>query len=260
MAGYRMMLAARQHPRVEHALARWRRLRGEPPVRSEEDWLASFVRPGVSFVDVGGMWGINGEIAIRAAELGASPVSLVDFYATTEFDEKCRLRAPSVHFVQGLIEDAATVASVGAVDLVWCWGVLYHHPHPGAILAALRMICRDRLLLESRTIPEVPGVPQAAVFWPYLPPHEASRWTQRKFAKVNQMGIDTPFEPGAGGGNNYWGMSRSAIIALALTYGFECVKVLRSPKRPQGHVFELRPIPISYLWGFGQIPDPVNSE
>src|SRR5713101_4388096 len=163
------MLTARRYPRVERALGAWSRWRGEPPIQSEAEWLAGFVAPDKSFVDIGGMWGIDGEVAVRAVELGARPATIVDAFSSDAFEEKRRARAPHLRFLPRLLGDPTLVHELGKVDRVWCWGVLYYHPAPGALLASFRVITADRLLLETRTIPEIPGIAQAAVFWPYLP-------------------------------------------------------------------------------------------
>lgn len=114
---YRIALAARRRPRVEHALDRWRTSRGEPAKRSESEWLTEFVAPGGSFVDIGGMWGIDGEVAVRAAELGDTPVSLVDFFATEAFHEKCRTRGVDVEFIAGPGDDPENIKRLGPKGL-----------------------------------------------------------------------------------------------------------------------------------------------
>ncbi|MGH9187245.1 MAG: class I SAM-dependent methyltransferase [Acidimicrobiales bacterium] len=255
MIGYRAMLAARRSPRVERALGKWRRLRGEPPIRSVDAWLDDFVVPGKGFADIGGMWGVDGEVAVQAAERGAEPVTIVDFFESEAFCAKVRTRSPAVRFVQGSVEDPVNIRTLGAVDRVWCWGVLYHHPAPGVVLGALRMITADRLLLEARTIPELPGMPQAAVFWPYLPSKVARRWRSSREAAFAQLSIETDYDPPLAGANNFWGLTPSALIALARTYGFECDQVARSPKGLQRHVFDLRAVPAPYLFGFDQRKD-----
>jgi hypothetical protein len=252
LPGYKSMLRARQHPRVERALDAWRRWRGEPAVRPESEWLAEFVAAGNSFVDIGGMWGMDGEIAVRAAELGASPVTVVDAFSTEAFEAKRQARAPHLRFLAGLLGDPDLVRELGKIDRVWCWGVLYHHPAPAALLASLRVITAERLLLETRTIPEVPGVAQAAVFWPYLSPQAAKQWRQARHTNTTQFGIDTPYDPELRGANDFWGLSPSAVVALAKTCGLECRQVARSPKGLQRQIFEFEPAPIPYLFGFGE--------
>ena len=254
---YRAMLAARRHPRVERYVARYERLRGRPSIRPESEWLEEFVVPGKSFADIGGMWGINGEVAVRAAELGASPVTLVDFWSSEEFEQKQKDRGVEVGFIQGAGDDPKNVAALGQIDRVWCWGVMYHHPAPGYLFGALRMITKDRLLLEGRTIPDIPGAPNAAVFWPYMTRAEAQRWNQQRYTKVTQMGIDTAYDPEAKGANDFWGMTTGAVVALARTYGLECVRVARSPKGPQRHVFEFEPVPVPEVANWGEAP-PVS--
>jgi len=97
---------------------------------------------GRSFVDVGGMWGVNGEHAFTAEEAGATEVKGVDVFGPTpEFLEKKMDRNSSVEFILGDIGQPKILDRVGVMDVVFCAGVLYHHPSPFDLLASLRRIC-----------------------------------------------------------------------------------------------------------------------
>ncbi len=68
-------------------------------------------------------------------------------------------RESRVEFILGDISQPSTIARVGVCDVVFCAGVLYHHPSPFDLLVALRRICGSLLILRTATIPEVRGLP-----------------------------------------------------------------------------------------------------
>src|SRR2546430_14222575 len=115
--------------------------------------LPEYIRshaPGRSFADIGCMWGVNGEYAFIAEEAGATRVTAVDVFGPTpEFEEKHRAGGSRVEFVLGDITRADTFDQIGEVDVVFCAGVLYHHPSPFDVLVALRRICRETLILRT---------------------------------------------------------------------------------------------------------------
>src|SRR3954469_21042633 len=100
--------------------------------------LPSYIRrlaPGRSFVDVGCMWGVNGPYAFVAEEAGASRVTGVDVFGPTpEFEAERSARASRVRFVLGDATDPRTIEAIGETDVVFCAGVLYHHPSPFDLL------------------------------------------------------------------------------------------------------------------------------
>jgi SAM-dependent methyltransferase len=186
--------------------------------------LADYVRahaPGRSFVDVGCMWGVNGEHAFLAEEAGARPVKGVDVFGPTpEFEERRRARGSQVEFILGDCTAPETIARVGVADVVLCAGVLYHHPSPFDLLVALRRICGRTLILRTSTIPEIGGLPHAAVFYPGLPPRDRASWDLRSLGAGRQVGITDAFDPGEGYGNWFWGLTPTCVAALLATAGF----------------------------------------
>jgi len=223
---YRLKVRLLKEPRI--ALL-WRRAQGwlsmrarRPPV-GDYGRLPDLVREhasGATFADIGCMWGVNGEYAFVAEEAGATEVTGVDVFGPTdEFEEKRRERGSSVRFVLGDITSPQTLEQVGQVDVVLCAGVLYHHPSPFDVLAGLRRICRRTLILRTWAIPEVEGLPNAGVFFPMLSPKARRLWDLSRHG-LNQVGIAGPFEPDAGYGNWFWGLSPSCIRSLLETAGF----------------------------------------
>jgi SAM-dependent methyltransferase len=219
---YRWIVRSLKTPRVNLWWRRWQQRRGAA-VGSYGD-LPEHIRrhaPGRSFADIGCMWGVNGEYAFAAEAAGATRVVAVDVFGPTpEFEEKKRERGSRVEFVLGDIVRTETIARVGAVDVVFCAGVLYHHPSPFDVLVALRRICRDTLILRTATIPEVPGLANAAVFYPMLDDGARRLWNLRPLGVLHQTGITNPFQPAEGYGNWFWGLTPSCLASLLRTAGF----------------------------------------
>jgi SAM-dependent methyltransferase len=177
---------------------------------------------GQSFVDIGCMWGVHGAYAFLAEEAGAKIVRGVDVFGPTpEFEATKAARRSSVEFILGDCTDPATIARVGVMDVVLCSGVLYHHPNPYTILAALRQMCGRILILRTATIPEIDGLPNAAVYFPMLGPAARGLWDLSRLGVAHQAGISDAFDPAAGYGNWFWGLTPSCLAALVETAGFE---------------------------------------
>ena len=125
------------------------------------------------------MWGVNGEYSFLAEEAGATRVFGVDVVradagvrreaAHSQFERRVR---PGRHLPRSTRSRAS-----GQVDVVFCAGVLYHHPSPFDLLVALRRICRQTLILRTSTIPEVKGLPNAAVYFPMMDAKGRELWS-----------------------------------------------------------------------------------
>jgi hypothetical protein len=191
-----------------------RRRHGSPP----REALVRRFAPGHSFADVGALWGVDGEIAFAAEEAGARAVTAVDVMAPTErYEAEHARRGSAVRFVLGDLHDAATVKAVGVHDVVWCSGLLYHAPHPVLTLQRLGELTDETLLLATDTLPEVPGLRGACVFYPAA--------DRRPFAAPGRAGLETPFEAARGYENWWWGITRSALEGMLDTAGFAVQEV-----------------------------------
>jgi SAM-dependent methyltransferase len=219
---YRLKVALLKTPRGNLMWRYWRAWRGNDV--GEYERLPRYVRehaPGSSFVDVGCMWGVNGEYAFLAEEAGATSVKGVDVFGPTpEFEAKRRERGSAVEFILGDAAQLETVERVGVADVVLCAGVLYHHPSPFDLLVALRRMCGRTLILRTSTIPEIRGLKNAAVYFPMLGPKERGTWDLRGLGLDRQVGITDGFEPEEGYGNWFWGLTPSCLAALLETAGF----------------------------------------
>jgi hypothetical protein len=228
---YRWKMAAlntRRGVEIERRARSWMHRRfGLGPDVGSYARLPEYIRehaPGRSFVDVGCMWGVNGHYAFLAEEAGATSVKGVDVFGPTpEFEEEHRARGSGVQFILGDAGAPETIREVGPTDVVFCAGVLYHHPSPFDLLVALRLMCRGKLILRTSTVPEVPGVRNMAVYWPYLSDHQRRLWSHHRLGVGGQIGITSPFEAEAGYGNWFWGLTPSAVSALLETAGFRPV-------------------------------------
>ncbi len=223
---YGLKVALLKRPPINLRWRQWRARRGD--IVGSYDRLRDLVTefsPGGSFVDVGCMWGVNGAYAFLAEQAGATKTVGVDVFGPTpEFTAESEQRGSSVEFVLGDVTDTGTLERIGPADTVLCAGVLYHHPSPFDVLVALRALCRRTLILRTSTIPEVDGMPGAAVYWPMLDQRARQRWNLTSLGLDAQVGITGPFEPGQGYGNWFWGLTPSCLEGLVRTAGFEVVR------------------------------------
>lgn len=219
--------------------ARLRRRIGKPP---REEWQAARERwiaenaTGRSFADVGGLF-IDGRNAFLAEEAGASAVTLFDVgdreYAPG-FEAEHQRRGSAVRYVQGDLHDDAAVEQVGVHDIVWCTGVLYHTPNPVHQLTQLRRITRERLYLGTHTIAEVPGLPQACVYYPHLDEGARAAIARAHWKADGYLGVGSPVDerPMHGYANFWWGITPSALRAMLRTARFEVVAEPRLHSSP----------------------------
>ena len=187
---YTWKVRALKNPRLNRLWRWWQVKRGRHvgDYARLPEYIRQYVKGGKSFVDIGCMWGVNGEYAFVAEEAGATEVKGVDVFGPTpEFEEKKRQRNSNVEFILGDAIDARTIARVGVVDVVFCAGVLYHHPAPYDLLVALRKMCREHLILRTSTIPEINGLPNAAVYWPMLGERDRKLWNLKSLGLLRQV-------------------------------------------------------------------------
>lgn len=227
---YRLKVRVMKTPRGDAAWRRlqaWRRTLGGQVDLGSYGRLSEYIgthAPGHSFVDIGCMWGVNGRYSFLAEEVGATAVKGVDVFGPTpEFESEKRARGSSVEFILGDAGDPDTIARVGVVDIVFCAGVLYHHPSPFDLLTALRRMCRHTLILRTSTIPEMVGVRNGAIYFPMLDARQRAIWDVSSLETPRQIGITDAFDPAEGYGNWFWGMTPSCVGSLLQNAGFEVI-------------------------------------
>lgn len=234
------------------AAARARRKLGKPPLEEwparRRHWIAEHA-PGRSFADIGGLF-IDGRVAFEAEEAGASAVTLFDVgdreYAPA-YEAEHRRRRSRVRYVQGDLHDDAARDQVGRHDVVWCTGVLYHTPNPVHQLTQLREITGELLYLGTHTIPEVPGVPQACLFYPHLPAAARAALSRAHHRSDGYLGVGPPIDerPMMGYANFWWGITPSALRAMLATARFEVVEQPRIHPYPWYVDVVARPVDVA---------------
>lgn len=226
----------RRHRKPSRAAWRENRLR----------WVRDHA-PGRSFADVGGLFMHHGEIAFLAEEAGAERVTLLDAgdpVFDADYLAEHERRGSAVRFVQGDLHDPVTLAELGEHDVVWCSGVIYHTAHPVHQLLHLREVTRELLFLGTHTIPEIPGFPQACIYYPFLG-RRARRALGRPHWKPDAMlGVGAPFDdrPMFGYGNFWWGITPSALRAMLASARFEIVEERREHAYPWHMDVVARPV------------------
>jgi hypothetical protein len=234
------------------AILGFARVRRRGRRRQAQDWTERrlrFIRdhaPGRSFADIGGMFGIDGEIALEAEEAGATAVTLFDAgEPTPTFLARHRERNSAIRCVQGDLEDPVSLREIGPHDIVWCVGVIYHTPHAVLQLMHLREITKELLFLGSATVPEIPGFPQACVYYPYLDRRDRAPFARGMTNPARSLAVGTAFDPRPmyGHGNFWWGITPSALHAMLRTARFEVIEELRPGVYPWGTELVARPMP-----------------
>lgn len=228
-----------------------RRLARRPRAREElvSDWA-----PGRSFLDVGAMWSVHGAIAFAAEAAGARSVTTVDVIGETpEFVSERARRGSSVRHVQGDLHDPAVMERAGVHDVVWCSGVLYHAPSPLLTLERLRAVCGEVLLLSTESLPEVPGLPGACVFYPAL--DERARAAYRRAPGGRALGVTEAFDASQGYGNWFWGITPSALSAMLDVAGFDVTDLSGGPFHLTAIARPRRSPPAAAAPGTGARPD-----
>jgi hypothetical protein len=196
--------------------------------------------PGNSFVDVGCMWNIHGRDVFMAEECGATKITGVDgMEPTPEFRAEHDRRSSKVRFVRGDLHDPPTLESAGPHDVVWSFGVIYHSIHPLLTLERLAHITRKHLVLGTAAIPEVPGLPNACVFYPGLSEAQRNPYLA-VMPGATRHAITDEFDPDYFDGNWYWGITPSALRGMLAAARMELVEEVIEPfhaivvARPRG--------------------------
>jgi len=213
---------------------------GERRKRSDFDreQLVRRYAPGRSFADIGCMWSVHGAVGFLAEEAGATAVTGLDVMAPTpEFEAEHRRRGSALRFVRGDVHEPDTLAHVGEHDVVWCTGVLYHSPHPVLLLQRLHSITGQVLILATETIPDVPGLAHASVFYPGMRARDRGLHESLRPGRP-ALAISTEFDPAQSFGAWWWGLSAGAVRAMLAACGFG---VLEEHGGPLHRTFVARP-------------------
>jgi hypothetical protein len=109
----------------------------------------------------------------------------------------------------------------------------------------LRELTNELLYLGSATIPEIPGFPQACVYYPYLDSRDRAPYAHGLMDPANALAVGTAFDdrPMYGHGNFWWGITPSALRAMLKTARFEVIREIRPRLHPWGTEILARPTP-----------------
>ena len=201
-----------------------RRLR-EPSPRAES--LVRRYAQGRSFADIGTMWTVHGARAFLAEDVGATAVTAFDaMEPTAEYRTEHERRGSSVRFVRGDLHAVETPDAVGLHDVVWCTGLMYHTPSPLLAWERLGAMSRRYVIVGTKTVPDVPGVPGAAVLFPSLDDEE-----RKPYARIWGGGPSAPYnpDPAMSYANWWWGFTPSAFVGM-LGRGWDVVETLEEPR------------------------------
>lgn len=215
---YKFIILALNNTFIKRIIRKTNKLFGKESTYDNAKFVRKYT-PNKSFADIGCLWGINGLNSFIAEESGAIKVMAVDIYpANKEFLDEYKRRNSAVKFVQGDINLLETKNKIGVCDIVLCSGVLYHTPDPVHLLTRLRSICKETLILNTSSIPDMFCVKNTAVFYPFLNKRQRKIWNR---GIGSQKAITGPYEPEEGYGNWFWGMSPSCIESMLQCAGFE---------------------------------------
>jgi hypothetical protein len=174
------------------------------------------------------MWGVHGEVAFLAEEAGAERVVLFDgMDPSAEFAAEHARRDSAVRYVQGDLHDEVGITEIGTFDVVWCTGVIYHSPNPCQQIEHLSRLTKERLVLGTHVIPELPFLANACLFLPGLPQSVRAAFASRLGGKAPLLwGLTTDFDdtPGMGYANCWWVMSPSALDSMLKVAAFEVLE------------------------------------
>jgi hypothetical protein len=182
-----------------------------PAVFKAQEELIGRYAPGRTFVDLACLWIMNGGCAFVAEALGATRVTASDKWpANEEFDALHEERDSHVVFRQADLHEPEHVAALGVHDVVWCSGLMYHTPSPYLVMANLLSITGEYLIVGSKVIPDIPGLPGAAVYYPGLDEEQ-----RRAYAPISKTVAEQPFVFENHAANWFWGLSPEALVSLA---------------------------------------------
>ena len=130
------------------------------PIVDKDAWIRQYV-PGLTFADIGGLWGTVNEKVTVAMRAGASGATMIDFQPPGSkwwrlFDEHCAsMQLTGYRSMRGDICMPYAVKRMGQFDFVHCSGILYHAPDVFTFLRNLYEMSRRYLVLTSIVVPDL---------------------------------------------------------------------------------------------------------
>ena len=124
----------------------------------KDQWIARLVK-GKSFIDIGGLWGTLNEKVTLAVQNGASSATMADIAPLDhqlwqDFDDHSRAKGVTNYSRVNLDVTAPyPERTIEPKDIVHCSGIIYHVPDPFGMLANLRRVTNEYLILTSMVVP-----------------------------------------------------------------------------------------------------------
>lgn len=137
-----------------------RTLAGREKLVDKDAWIRDHVA-GLSFADIGGLWGTVNEKVTVALKAGAKSATMIDCQLPdskwwTRFHERCQsMNIRDYQSLQGDICKPNAVKTLGRYDMVHCSGIIYHVADIFGFLRNLYQVTGRYLILTSMIVPEV---------------------------------------------------------------------------------------------------------
>jgi hypothetical protein len=220
----------------------------QPRSLNKRELIRSHVA-GLSYVDVGGLWGTKGETVTTALQAGASRAAMADIQALggpwwQKFEAHCAERG-----IDGYDELQVDICApdapgrLGRFDFVHCAGVMYHVADLFRFVGNLVAVTDKYLLLSSVVMPDVVNGPSGSLsFGPdnaYLTPllSEENKRIVVGYLDGKEMradGVNQPAEFIKDGQPRtapwWWLFSGAFMSGVVRLYGLEVVAEGRTPK------------------------------
>ena len=170
---------------------------------------------GLTVLDVGCNAGFYSfELARRGAQVTAIDID-PHYLAQARWAARQYGLEDRVSFHRMQVYDAATLP--GSFDWVWLMGVLYHLRHPLLALDILRRKTRDRLVLQTMTMPGGEQMDTPRDLGLDQRDHLQSRgWPRMAFIEHRLAGDPT----------NWWAPDNACVLAMARSAGFDIERQL----------------------------------
>lgn len=203
---------------------------------------------GLSFVDIGGLWGTRGEMVTTAVQGGATRTAMADIQQPgglwwQRFAKHCAERGVSGYEelqVDICAPDAPQV--LGSFDFVHCSGVMYHVADLFRFVGNLISVTDRYLLLSSVVMPEhlqnaagsIEFGPDSAYLAPLLADQDRDvvlEYLRENELKAAGLTDDQPFFDGTRprSGPWWWLFSGSFMSGVVRLHGLEVLAEGRSP-------------------------------
>jgi SAM-dependent methyltransferase len=210
------------------------------------DWIRKYA-VGLSFADIGGLWGTVGEKVTAAYNAGAASVAMVDVmpahneWWTKFLDHAAKNGVPreKIRCVVADLEKENFPKNAGQYEFINCAGVLYHVPNPLGVLRNLVRSTTRYLSMATQVLP--PRIENArgtivipdgqGLFIPSLTEQQRAvlaEYYDRHDYKVTHVNRDRPpfLNPKVNWnyGPSYWLPTMDMLLAMVRMFGLQVLE------------------------------------